>query len=258
METGPNDVRRVFWALGELFFLFFCFFLILTKSLLYLITKSVMDWAGSMKTGPNDVFGIVQAIGESFLILFRFYIYSNWCSICNLWSTGTGTSASMRTGPNDTRCIVWALGVFSFYLFHVFIPAQTTPDASFGPKWVFSISFMFFKNTNYCFIVYSMYTTRKIRQGRRKWVPNDASGIIWALGEFFLFFSPCIIAYIMYYYQKVSKYVFCYFLSAGQGHLSWPDPEGARSRASKNGLALPWPGPWTVYQVQDGQKWKRK
>ena len=36
-------------------------------------------------------------------------------------------------------------------------------------------------------------------------------------------------------------------LTPGQGHLSWPDPEGAGSRASENGLALARPGPWTVY-----------
>ena len=35
-------------------------------------------------------------------------------------------------------------------------------------------------------------------------------------------------------------------MSAGQGR-PWPDPEGAGSRASKNGLALARPGPWTVY-----------
>jgi hypothetical protein len=34
-ETGPNDARRVVWAIGEYFPFAFGFFLILTKILLY-------------------------------------------------------------------------------------------------------------------------------------------------------------------------------------------------------------------------------
>ena len=75
---------------------------------------------------------------------------------------------------------------------------------------------------------------------------------------FYLYYSQ-IIVYILYYYQKVSKYIFFVSrsglalarpdwpgvsLTLGQGHLSWPDPEGAGSRASKNGLALAQPSPW--------------
>ena len=36
-RTGPNDARRVVWAIGQFFFFFFlCFFSILTKALLYI------------------------------------------------------------------------------------------------------------------------------------------------------------------------------------------------------------------------------
>ena len=35
-KTGPNDARHVVWAIGDFFFIFLRFFLILTNVLLYI------------------------------------------------------------------------------------------------------------------------------------------------------------------------------------------------------------------------------
>ena len=73
----------------------------------------------------------------------------------------------MRKGPHDMPGVVWALSGF------------------------FLISFMFFDD-NICFIadmVYNIQITRLERLWKAKMTrkgPNDASGIVWALGECFL------------------------------------------------------------------------
>ena len=72
-RTGPNDDRRVVWALGELFLSFFRLFLILTKDLNYLqvlITKCTTGWAGTTRTGPNDARHVVWALGKFYYAFF--------------------------------------------------------------------------------------------------------------------------------------------------------------------------------------------
>ena len=69
-KTGPNDARRVVWALGEYFIILLSFFLMLTKDLLYVlvpIMKYVTGWAGTAKTGPNDARCVVWAVCEFIL-----------------------------------------------------------------------------------------------------------------------------------------------------------------------------------------------
>jgi hypothetical protein len=60
-----------------------------------------------------------------------------------------------------------------------------------GPSCVLFQIFFMFLNTNRCFIAYTGFTLRNTRQ-RDRWKqvttekgPNDASGIVWALGECF-------------------------------------------------------------------------
>ena len=61
---GPNDARRVVWALGEFFLIFFVFFWYLT---IYIATTdSLKVWCGSTQaktttTGPNDARRVVWA-----------------------------------------------------------------------------------------------------------------------------------------------------------------------------------------------------
>jgi len=46
MRTGPNDARRVVWAIGEFIYLFLrIFYIVLTNNLLYIQVVG---------TGPND------------------------------------------------------------------------------------------------------------------------------------------------------------------------------------------------------------
>ena len=63
MKTGPNDARRVIWAVGECFILSLCVFPIPTNVLLIQISKYVTGRAATAKIGPNDAHGVVWAIG---------------------------------------------------------------------------------------------------------------------------------------------------------------------------------------------------
>ena len=78
-QTGPNNSRRIVWALGELFFFSLCVFL------------------------NNNCYFIVY-IG---------------CNIRNTMQQGSRKVTTTQKGPNDSRRIVWALRerVFFFFVF---------------------------------------------------------------------------------------------------------------------------------------------
>ena len=73
--TGPNDARRVVWAISTCFFLFFCIISILTSVLRLYSTIYVIGRAGSTKTGPNDAKRVVWTLGEVFFSPFFFFSY---------------------------------------------------------------------------------------------------------------------------------------------------------------------------------------
>ena len=77
MITGPNDVSRVVWALGEIFIYFLrVFFWYLT---IYIGTTDILkvqcgSTQATMTTmGPNDARCVVRALGE-FFFLFPLFI----------------------------------------------------------------------------------------------------------------------------------------------------------------------------------------
>ena len=76
--TGPNDARRVVWAIGTCFFFFFCIFSILTNVSRLYSTGYVIERAGMTKTGPNDAKRAVWTLGEVFFFSLRvFQILTN-------------------------------------------------------------------------------------------------------------------------------------------------------------------------------------
>ena len=70
--TGPNDARRVIWALGDFFFL--CSFLILND--IYSMEGSPRASSKATRTimGPNGAKCVVWAHGEYLFFLFVFLI----------------------------------------------------------------------------------------------------------------------------------------------------------------------------------------
>ena len=80
VKTSSNDVPGVVWALGELFFIYFSFSVILTKDLFYifvLMTKYTAGLAEKMKTGPDDASRIVWALDEYLFIVHLFFFNTN-------------------------------------------------------------------------------------------------------------------------------------------------------------------------------------
>ena len=81
VTTGPNDVRRVVWALGE-FSLYFSFIHLILIIIFryYNLQKGYLKprrdvWKAMMRiTGPNDARCVVWALGEFFYILFPSFI----------------------------------------------------------------------------------------------------------------------------------------------------------------------------------------
>ena len=75
MMTGPNYVRCVVWALGELFLFSSCFFFVLND---YIGTWNILrvqcgsTRATTTTTGPNDASRVVWALGEFFIIISFF------------------------------------------------------------------------------------------------------------------------------------------------------------------------------------------
>ena len=68
MKTGPNDARRVVWAIGKFFFFFLSSFNILTND--YIVFSSNLHfegfrWAVIMKMGSNNAICIIWALGMS-------------------------------------------------------------------------------------------------------------------------------------------------------------------------------------------------
>ena len=68
-KTGPNDARRVVWAISKFYFVLFHVLPIITVTFrFYEVLKS---WGGSgkpavIKTGPNDASGVVWALSKYF------------------------------------------------------------------------------------------------------------------------------------------------------------------------------------------------
>ena len=66
-KTGPNDARRVVWALEVSIFFSFVFFsyLLMFFNSYSLYTTKYEEWrVGTTKTGPNDAKQVVWTLGE--------------------------------------------------------------------------------------------------------------------------------------------------------------------------------------------------
>jgi hypothetical protein len=68
-QTGPNDVRRVVWAVGMSFLFFVRVFyvrMIISVTLHKYLSNKCTRRAAMTQTGPNDARRVVWAIGMSF------------------------------------------------------------------------------------------------------------------------------------------------------------------------------------------------
>ena len=79
-KMGPNNVRRVVWALGEFFF--FCvlfyingYFIVFIGCIYNLSKRETVRTTGRIKMGPNNVRRVIWALGEFFCFLFRVILY---------------------------------------------------------------------------------------------------------------------------------------------------------------------------------------
>ena len=143
-EMGPNNARRVIWALHTCFFFIFrvfvtkvCFFLFLSH--FYILTNNIIiifrfiketgkvGWVAAVTTSPNDARRVVWAKGMYFLYLFRvlFNLTDAFCFYLGSIEVlkgrgGLEWAAVTKTGPNNARPVVWALCT-CFFFFHVFL-----------------------------------------------------------------------------------------------------------------------------------------
>ena len=77
-KTGPNDAKRVVWAIGKSFFFslrfFFIFFIYL--GLIHVINRQRgLGWPAIRKTGPNNASCVVWAISMCFFFSITFFMY---------------------------------------------------------------------------------------------------------------------------------------------------------------------------------------
>ena len=125
-RTGPNDAKRVVWAISKFFYILFVFFITtdhltgILKLWMYIreaTTKRIYLREATMKrTGPNDTFRVIWAISKCFF----FYIFAFFISINNLTGINDILKIRMyireatvkRTGPNDAFRVVWAISKF--------------------------------------------------------------------------------------------------------------------------------------------------
>ena len=73
-RTGPNDARRVVWAIGEFFkYISLCFYILTNILSTYRCNLQGMERgrAVMMRTGPQDARHVIWAIGEFFSNFFR-------------------------------------------------------------------------------------------------------------------------------------------------------------------------------------------
>ena len=99
MITGPNDARRIVWALGEFFYYFLCvFFWYLT---IYIgTTDSLKVWCGSTQATTTTTGTKTRhlGLGECFLLLFIVFIIL--ITIVNrFWNDGTQMTVTLLFGP---------------------------------------------------------------------------------------------------------------------------------------------------------------
>ena len=75
MNMGPNDARRVVWAICKFFLLLFRILSLINYyfHVISIFLKEVMK-AMIKKRGPNDTSGVIWAIGESFFWFFYCYL----------------------------------------------------------------------------------------------------------------------------------------------------------------------------------------
>ena len=115
-RTGPNDAKRVIWAISKFFNILFVFFITtdhltgILKLRMYIreaTTKRIYLREATMKrTGP--------------LVSVSFYILAFFISINNLTGINGILKIRMyireatvkRTGPNDAKRVVWAISKF--------------------------------------------------------------------------------------------------------------------------------------------------
>ena len=124
-RTGPNDTKRVVWAISKFLYILFVFSITtdhltgILKLRVYIreaTTKRIYLREATMKrTGPNDAFRVVWAISKCFFLYIAFFI-----SINNLTGINDILKIRMyireatvkRTGPNDAFRVVWAISKF--------------------------------------------------------------------------------------------------------------------------------------------------
>ena len=61
-RSGPNDAKRVVWAISEFFLILFVFFMTTNHPTGILKLQMYLREATMKRTGPNDAFRIVWAI----------------------------------------------------------------------------------------------------------------------------------------------------------------------------------------------------
>ena len=78
IKMGPNNVRRVVWALGKFFCFLFCvifYYWIFIGCIYDLGKREMVRTTRRIKMGPNDVRCVVWALGEFFCFFFFFVLY---------------------------------------------------------------------------------------------------------------------------------------------------------------------------------------
>ena len=78
---GPNDAKRVVWAIQEFFIYLFHVLLLLTSVFRYYLSTGRLRYTETTKTGPNDVRRVVWAIHRFFLSFFSCFTYTDKCTL---------------------------------------------------------------------------------------------------------------------------------------------------------------------------------
>ena len=84
MIMGPNDAKRVVWAIREFFLYLFHVLLLLTSVFRYYLSTGRLRDTETTKTGPNDASRVVWAIRRFFLSFFRVLLMYTFVHFCSL------------------------------------------------------------------------------------------------------------------------------------------------------------------------------
>ena len=76
METGPNDVKRVVWAICKFFYFLSRVLLLLTSVFRYYF---IYGKAETTITGPNDARRVVWAFRKFLILFLSCFIVTNEC-----------------------------------------------------------------------------------------------------------------------------------------------------------------------------------